>query len=187
MTPIERRLSSVVAKAMKRFDIPGVAVGIVHGDDEHRVAKGVTCIDFPLDVDAQTLFQIGSTTKTFTGTVLMMLVEEGALDLESPVRAYLPSFKVKDADASKRATVRHLVTHTGGWVGDHFEDTGRGDDAVRTIVKRMGTKTRQVTPLGSAWSYNNAGFYVAGALIEKLTGERYEDVVTKRILQPLGM
>jgi CubicO group peptidase (beta-lactamase class C family) len=187
MTSIERRLSSVLTKAMKRFDVPGVAVGIVHGEDEHRVARGVTCIDFPLDVDPQTLFQIGSTTKTFTGTVLMMLVEEGKLDLDAPVRYHLPSFKVKDADATKGATVRHLVTHTGGWVGDFFADTGRGDDAVRKIVKRMATKTSQITPLGQAWSYNNAGFYVAGQLIEQLTGERYEDVVTARIFQPLGM
>jgi CubicO group peptidase (beta-lactamase class C family) len=187
MTPIERRLSSVVAKAMKRFGVPGVAVGIVHGEDEHRVARGITCIDFPLDVDAQTLFQIGSTTKTFTGTVLMTLVEEGALDLEAPVRTYLPSFKVKDPDATAHATVRHLVTHTGGWLGDFFADTGRGDDAVRTIVKRMATGTPQITPLGAAWSYNNAGFYVAGLLIEQLTGARYEDVVTTRILRPLGM
>ena len=187
MTTIERRLSSIVTKAMKRFSVPGVAVGIVHGDDEHRVAQGVTCVDFPLDVDAQTLFQIGSTTKTFTGTVLMMLVQEGKLDLEKPVRKYVPSFKVKDPKATRNATVRHLVTHTGGWVGDYFDDLGRGDDAVRKIVRRMATKTPQVTPLGSAWSYNNAGFYVAGRIIEEVTGESYEAVVAKRIFEPLGM
>jgi CubicO group peptidase (beta-lactamase class C family) len=151
------------------------------------VSEGVTCVEFPLDVDSQTLFQIGSTTKTYTGTVLMSLVEEGKLDLEQRVRKYLPSFKVKDAAATRDATVRHLVTHTGGWVGDYFEDLGRGDDAIRKIVRKMATKTPQITPLGTAWSYNNSGFYVAGRLIEEITGERYEDVVKKRIFDPLGM
>src|SRR3954463_4288753 len=110
MSALERRLSSVVTKAMKRFDVPGAAAGIVHGDEEHRVAAGITCVDFPLDVDPQTLFQIGSPTKTFTATVLMTLVEEGKLDLEKPVRTYLPSFKVQDAKATKDAKVRHLLT-----------------------------------------------------------------------------
>src|SRR5204863_1861058 len=100
---------------------------------------------------------------------------------------YLPYFALPDSDAAKQVLVRHLVTHTGGFLGDYFDDFGRGDDALRRIVRRMAKKTPQLTPVGAAWSYNNAGFYVAGRLLEELTGSRYEDLVAQRILQPLGM
>lgn len=184
---LKRPLVSVVDKAMTQFSVPGVAVGIVRGDEELKAARGVTCVEFPLDVDEKTMFQIGSTTKTYTGTVLMMLVEDGKVELDAPVHRYLPSFKLKDAEVAKQATIQHLVTHTGGWVGDYFDDLGRGDDALRKIVKRMASKTPQVTPLGKAWSYNNAGFYVLGRVLEEVTGTRYEDLVKQRIFEPLGM
>jgi CubicO group peptidase (beta-lactamase class C family) len=184
---LKRPLTSVVDKAMKRFSVPGVSIGIVRGDDDIEVSRGVTCVEFPLDVDAKTMFQIGSTTKTYTGTVLMMLVEEGKIALDAPVHRYLPSFKLKDAEVAKQATIQHLVTHTGGWVGDYFDDLGRGDDALRKIVRRMASKTPQVTPLGKAWSYNNAGFYVLGRVLEEVSGSRYEDLVKHRIFEPLGM
>ncbi|MGI8793727.1 MAG: serine hydrolase domain-containing protein [Acidimicrobiales bacterium] len=187
MQNLKRRLAPVVRKAMETYSVPGVSIGIVHGGVEHTMAAGVTCTEFPQDVDAETLFQIGSTTKTFTGTALMMLVEEGLIDLDATVRTYLPSFKLKDAATARAATVRHLVTHTGGWRGDYFDDLGRGDDALKKIVRRMATKTPQVTPLGTAWSYNNAGFYVLGRILEEVTGMRYEDLITTRIFQPLGM
>ena len=187
MDNVKRRLAPVVRAAMARFSVPGVSLGIVHGEDAVTISEGVTCVEFPLDVDSTTLFQIGSTTKTYTGTALMMLVESGEIDLEAPVHRYLPSFKLKDADVARRATIRHLVTHTGGWVGDYFDDLGRGDDALRRIVQRMRSKTPQVTPLGTAWSYNNAGFYVLGRLLEEVTGERYEDLIRQRIFEPLGM
>lgn len=187
MTAVEEGLAPVLAAAMERFAVPGVAVGIVHAGAEHRLARGVTSIEFPLDVDARTLFQIGSTTKTYTATALMMLVEEGKVDLEAPVQAYLPAFRLSDADAAGQVTVRHLVTHTGGFLGDYFDDVSRGDDALRRIVRRMGKRSPQLTPVGAVWSYNNAGFYVLGRLLETLTGQRYEDVIKQRILDPLGM
>lgn len=187
MDNLKRRLAPVIRKAMDKFSVPGVSVGIVHGDEQYTLSSGVTCTEFPLDVDDQTLFQIGSTTKTYTGTVLMMLVEEGKIALDDPVHKHLPSFRLKDADVARQATIQHLVTHTGGWRGDYFDDLGRGDDALRKIVQRMRTKTPQVTPLGKAWSYNNAGFYVVGRILEEVTGTRYEDLVKERIFQPLGM
>ena len=172
---------------MKRFSVPGVAIGILLDGDEHYCSKGVTAVDFPLDVDKDTLFQIGSTTKTFTATVLMMLVEEGVIDLEAPVRTYLPKFRVPDELTAKSVTVRHLFTHTAGWVGDYFDDLGRGSDALRRIVQRMGKKTPQLTPMNTVWAYNNAGFYVLGRLLEEVTGKVYEDLVKARIFDPLGM
>ena len=184
---ITRRLGSVVAKAMDRFRVPGTAVGVVLDGAEHHVTQGVTNVEFPLDVDDQTLFQIGSTTKTFTGTTLMMLVEEGKVDLEAPVQRYLPKFTLPDKKAAAQLKVRHLVTHTGGFSGDYFDDLGRGDDALRRTVARMKTRTPQLTPVGEVWSYNNAGFYVLGRLLEEVSGQRYEQLVQSRVFEPLGM
>jgi CubicO group peptidase (beta-lactamase class C family) len=183
----ERRLTPVVAKAMDRLSVPGVAVGILIDGEAHFVTRGVTSVDFPLDVDEQTLFQIGSTTKTFTGTAAMMLVEEGKLDLEAPVQRYLPKFSLPDKGAAKQLKVRHLVTHTGGFSGDYFDDLGRGDDALRRTVARMRTRTPQLTPVGEVWSYNNAGFYVLGRILEEISAQPYEDLIATRIFAPLGM
>ncbi len=184
---IRRLLKPVVEREMKRLPVPGVAVGIHHDGADHGFGFGVTNLEFPLPVDPDTLFLIGSTTKTFTGTVMMKLVDEGRLDLDAPVTAYLPKFRVRDETVTREVRVRHLVTHTAGWFGDYFDDTGRGDDALRRIVTRMARQGQQVTPLGSTWSYNNASFYVAGRVIEAITGDPYEQVVAKTLLEPLGM
>jgi CubicO group peptidase (beta-lactamase class C family) len=187
MASLQRRLAPVVTKAMKKFNVPGVSVGVILDGEEQYVSEGVTSVEFPLDVDERTMFQIGSTTKTYTATALMTLVEEGKVNLEDKVTKYLPKFKLGDAAALKQLTVRHLVTHTGGFLGDYFDDLGRGDDALRRKVGRMRTKTPQLTPVGKLMSYNNAGFYVLGRLVEEVSGQRYEDLIQQRILDPLEM
>jgi CubicO group peptidase (beta-lactamase class C family) len=187
MANIERRLSSVVTKAMDRFTVPGVSVGLLLDGEEHYVSEGTTSVEFPLDVDERTMFQIGSTTKTYTATALMTLVEEGKVDLAERVTTYLPKFKLGDANALAELRVRHLVTHTGGFLGEYFDELGRGDDALRRTVARMRTQTPQLTAVGRLWSYNNSGFYALGRIIEEVTGQRYEDVINQRILVPLEM
>jgi len=172
---------------MKRFSVPGVSIGMILDGEEHHLAYGVTSVDNPLPVDDKTLFQIGSTTKTYTGTVLAMLLDEGKIDLEQPVRAYVPAFKLPDKAAAGEVRLRHLVTHTGGFLGDLFDDTGRGGDALRKLVAKLSKTAPQQTPVGTVWSYNNAGFYVLGRVIEEVTGQSYEDAVNDRILTPLGM
>ncbi len=187
MDPGARRsLTAVVKKAMARFDVPGTSIALWHDGREHFASYGVTNIEFPLDVDEHTLFQIGSTTKTITGTIVMRLVEEGLLDLEDPVRKHLPKFRLSDERAAKQVRIKHLVTHLGGWKGDVFDDTGRGADALARIVRRLAGKP-QLTPVESVWAYNNAGFYVLGRIIEVVRKKPYEEVVAEEILEPLGM
>src|SRR5918992_4006083 len=142
---------------MDEFGVPGVAVGLRHGEDEDYAGFGVTSVEHPLDVDGDTLFQIGSISKTFTATAAMSLVEQGRLDLDEPVRTYLPDLRLADAAAAAGATMRHLLSHTGGWVGDYFDTIGRGEDALAQMVERL-DMLEEVTPLGETWSYNNAGF-----------------------------
>jgi CubicO group peptidase (beta-lactamase class C family) len=172
---------------MGELNVPGVAVGIRHGEEMFTRGFGVTNVDHPVEVDDSTLFQIGSITKTFVGTLAMRLVEMGKLELDKPIRSYLPDFKVLDEEASEKATLRHLFTHTAGWVGDWFpEDLGHGDDAVAQYVATM-AETPQLTPLGECLSYNNAGFNVAGRVLEAVLGEVFTDIMQEMLFDPLGM
>ena len=107
-------------------------------------------------------------------------------DLDTPIRRYLPSLRLQDQQATDRATLRHLFTHTGGWVGDYFEDTGRGEDALARYVVNM-ADLPQLTPLGQFWSYNNASFSLAGHVIEVVTGQPFEVVAKDLLFAPLGM
>lgn len=184
--PDFRLLGERVVEAMERLRVPGVAVGVINGDQEHTAGFGVTSIANPLPVDADTLFQIGSTTKTVTGTIALRLVEQGKLDLDTPVRAYLPELRLADEDVAGRVTLMHLFTHTGGWVGDYFDDLGMGADALTRILDKL-PDLQQLTPLGEVWSYNNAGFYIAGRIIEVVAGQPYEQVARELVLEPLGM
>jgi CubicO group peptidase (beta-lactamase class C family) len=116
----------------------------------------------------------------------MALVERGELDLDAPLRTYLPELKLADADVAERVTMRHLLTHTGGWEGDYFDDLGAGDDALARMVEKL-VDVPQLTPLGEVWSYNNAGFYLAGRVIEVLTQSTYEGAVQELLLDPLKL
>jgi CubicO group peptidase (beta-lactamase class C family) len=183
---LEHQLREQVAGLMTRTGVPGVAVGILHEGESVAFGCGVTSVEHPLPVSDETLFQIGSITKTFTGTAIMRLVEERVLDLDAKVRAYVPDFQVRDEEASREATVRQLLTHQGGWAGDFFHGTGAGDDAIARYVADM-AELPQIAPLGTYWSYNNAGFSVAGYIIELATGKRYESVLQELVLAPLGL
>jgi CubicO group peptidase (beta-lactamase class C family) len=118
--PNLRLLGEQVIEAMQRLRVPGVAVGVLHNGQEHVAGFGVTSVEHPLPVNADTLFQIGSITKTFVGTAAMRLVEMGKLGLDVPVRAYLPDLRLASEQVASKVTLRHLFTHTGGWVGDYL-------------------------------------------------------------------
>ncbi len=182
LRPLVRQVTGLMAE----LGVPGVAVGILHGDREYTAGFGVTSLENPLPVTADTLFQVGSITKTFTGTALMRLVEAGKVRLEEPVRSYLPDFRVKDDEVSAKVTVGHLLTHSSGWVGDYFDDFGLGDDALARMVAAL-ADLPQITSPGTVWAYNNAGFYVAGRIIEVVTARPYEDALQELVLGPLGL
>ncbi len=181
-----QQLSEFVVAQMREHQVPGVAVGLWHDGRERLAGYGVTSVENPLPVTADTLFQIGSTTKTVTGTIVMRLVEQGLIDLDRPVRDYLPELRLRDKAAEATVTMRHLLTHMGGWLGDFFRETGSGDDALARYVEEMAT-LEQIVPVGALWAYNNAGFGLAGRVIEKVTGKRYETVAQEMVLEPLGM
>ena len=179
-------LSEVVSTLAEELQVPGVAVGLLHDGQEHHALHGVTSIEHPLPVDERTLFLCGSTTKTFTATALMRLVEQGLVDLEAPVRTYLPEFRVADEEAASSVTVVQLLNHTAGWDGDFFKNTGEGDDALARNVAAM-AELPQLTRPGEAVSYNNASFGIAGRLVEAMAEMPYEEAVRTFLLDPLGL
>lgn len=181
-----RALCARIQKEMKRLKVPGVAVGVWNRGREHSAGFGITNIENPLPVTPDTLFQTGSISKTFTATLLMQLAEQGKIQLDAPVRKYIKGFKLRDAEVARRVTIRHLLTHTGGWVGDYFNDLGNGDDALEKMVLEI-AKLPQVQPLGKIWSYNNTGFNIAARVIEIVAKKPYEQCVQERLFDPLGL
>jgi CubicO group peptidase (beta-lactamase class C family) len=182
----DEALAEQVRELATELDVPGVSVGVIVDDVEQYAYHGVTSTKNPLPVDEDTLFQFGSTAKTYTATAIMVLMERGDLDLDAPVRRYLPEFALADEDVAQNATVMHLLNHTAGWEGDLSDDTGDGDDALERYVALM-KDIKQVTPLGATVSYNNASLSVAGRVIEKITGTTYEKAMRDLLLAPLGL
>lgn len=166
--------------------VPGAVVGVLHRGEESVFATGVSSVDTGSPVDAGTLFMIGSTSKTFAAAALLSLVEEGVLDLDKPVVEYLPGLRLADPVARKTVTVRHLLTHSAGFLGDVDLDTGWGDDALALAVEKFGDLP-QIFPPGEVFSYCNAGFQLAGRVAEVVSGRTFEDLVRTRFLEPLGM
>jgi CubicO group peptidase (beta-lactamase class C family) len=181
-----RELDAKIEKAMKELAIPGATVGVIYAGKEYVQGYGVTNVDYPVPVDSDTLFRIGSTTKTFTGTALMRLVEKGKVELDAPVRRYLPDFAVADRAASRQVTVRNLVQHCVGWLGDDIEDFGSGADAAESYVASM-TRLQQLAPVGKVFAYNDSALVVAGRIIEVVTGLPYETVIAESVLAPLEL
>ena len=170
-----------------RTGTPGAAVGVYLDGKEYYAYHGVTSVENPLPVEANTLFQFGSTGKTYTATAMMRLVEAGKVDWDAPVRTYVPELELSDEQTAASVTVLQLFNHTAGWAGDFMgEGSDLGDDALARYVTAMATLPQE-RPLGTGASYNNASLSLAGRVIEKVTGKRFEDAIVDLIFTPLGM
>ncbi len=184
-------LAELVGEQMEEWAVPGVTVGLLRDGQIETWGFGLTNIETGQAATADTLFQIGSITKVFTATVIMQFVDEGKLDLDAPVKRALPAFRLQDEAATETVTVRHLLTHTGGFFGDRFRredksDYGMGDDALRRALAEFHT-LRQYTPPGETWSYCNTGFQALGGIIEAFTEQTVEQAIRERVLTPLGL
>ena len=180
-------LARLTELKMKQFGVPGVALGVLQNGVATTRGLGITNIEDPLPVTAHTVFPIASISKTFAATAIMRLVEQGKIDLHAPVRRYLPDFRVRDSVASREVTVWHLLTHLGGWEGQ-VAGPDRGTETLKDFVESSTvTDLMQVAPPGAAWSYNNAGFSIAGRVIEVVTGNPINRALRDLVFQPLGL
>jgi CubicO group peptidase (beta-lactamase class C family) len=179
-------IRSFLPKALKQWNVPGLAIAIVRGD---RVILsegfGLRDVEGNLPVTPNTLFAIGSSTKAFTAYILGTLVAEGKLDWDKPVITYLPEFKLKDEYATTHITARDLLTHVSGlprhdmlWYGSSLSRRELFD-RLRYLEPTADLRTR--------WQYQNLMFMTAGYLAEQISGKSWDTLVRERIFQPLGM
>jgi CubicO group peptidase (beta-lactamase class C family) len=181
-TWLQDRLPGLLAE----HQVPGAAVAVSVGDDVIDLAAGVLSKATGVEATADSVFQVGSITKLWTATLIMQLADEGQLDLDAPVRRCLPEFRLADESAAAKITVRQLLSHTAGFEGDIFTDTGGGDDCVEKYVATLDTVQQLFEP-GEMFSYNNAGFCVLGRVVEVLRGKQFDQCLREQIATPLGL
>jgi CubicO group peptidase (beta-lactamase class C family) len=180
-------LQAWIDEAAGRHGVPGAVVAVGAGGELAEAATGVVNRNTGVAATPDSLLQIGSVTKVWTAALVMQLVGEGLVELDAPVRRYLPQFGVLDPAASEAVTVRQLLSHTGGFDGDLFEDTGRGDDAADRLVAFMRANARQVSPPGALFSYCNSGYVALGALVARLRGGTWQAALRRHVIEPLGV
>src|SRR5579864_8289355 len=166
--------------------VPGAVLGIWADGQETVAACGVLNRATGVRVSTDSVFQVGSITKLWTATMIMQLIDEGLLSLDTTVAEALPGVRLGAADLGDHVTVAHLLTHTSGIDGDVFTDTGRGDDCVERYVGLLAETPSVFTP-GAAYSYCNSGFVVLGRIIEILDGQSWDESLRARLVGPLGI
>lgn len=185
-TAIDRYIES----EMDAGRIPGLALGIVKGDQILYLKGYGKADETGRPVTPETPFVLGSTTKSFTALAIMQLVEAGKVDLDAPVQHYLPWFRVADAEASAQITIRHLLNQTSGlpykagiaYIAKENSQTSALEEEIRALKD-----VKPNRPVGESFEYCNLNYGTLGLVIESVTGESYEQYVEENIFAPLGM
>jgi CubicO group peptidase (beta-lactamase class C family) len=179
-----------IKRQLDRLRVPGAAVAIVEGDRIVHERGFGRARPGGAPPAPQTPFVLGSTTKSFTALAVMQLVEAGKVDLDAPVRRYLPWFGVADPQASAQMAVRHLLNQTSGF------SQASGWPTLVDIDNRPGAGERQARalatlplahPVGSTFEYSNVNYNLLGLIVEAVSGERYAVYVQRHIFARLGM
>src|SRR5262245_43509683 len=166
---------------------PGAAVTVVRdGKTVLRKAYGMASLELAVPMKPEHLFRIGSITKQFTATAILLLAQQGKLGLQDPITKHLPDYPMH----SQTITIEHLLTHTSGirsYTGmPSFWKTMALDAPVSDMIDTFKDEPLEFDP-GSKWRYNNSGYFLLGAIIEKVAGKSYADFVKESIFSPLGM
>ncbi|MDT9600506.1 serine hydrolase [Sphingosinicella rhizophila] len=175
-----------VEKARKEWRIPGVAVAVVK-DDKIIYARGfgTRTVDRKEPVDENTVFAIGSSGKAFTAASLALLVDDGELEWDGPVRSYMKSFELHDPYVSRNVTVRDLLTHRTGVGGAGLLWSGSGFDR-NELIYRLRFQDQSIG-FRNRFQYNNEMFITAGEIVPAVTNISWDDFLKQRIFGPLGM
>lgn len=166
---------------------PGVAV-IVFRDGEtiFRKGQGMANLELGVPIEPDMVFRLGSITKQFTAVSILMLAEQGKLTLDDSISKFLPDYPTHD----HLITVEHLLTHTSGIKSytsmPEWPPLWRKDFAVQELVDFFKYQPMESAP-GKRWAYNNSGYILLGAIIEKISGQSYEQFIQQNIFEPLGM
>jgi CubicO group peptidase (beta-lactamase class C family) len=181
-----RELPGRFAERLRAHRVPGASLAVLAGGETWTTAAGVLNLRTGVEATPDAVFQMGSIAKVFTATLVLQLVDEGRLALDTRVVEVLPEFALADRDAARRITVAQLLSHTSGIDGDQFIDTGRGADCVARFVAAC-SGMRLLHEPGALFSYCNAGFVVAGRLVEVLRETHFDAALREHLLAPLGL
>ncbi|MDP2958956.1 MAG: serine hydrolase domain-containing protein [Longimicrobiales bacterium] len=167
--------------------VAGAAVGVVHRGDTLLLAGfGVADLEWDVPTSTDAVFEIGSVTKQFTAASVLQLVEQGKLDLDADVATYLPDYDTR----GRRIPLRRLLDHTSGIKG-YTEMPVFGEFMMRDLPRDSLVAKFEAEPLdfepGTAEIYNNSAYFLLGLIIEKASGEKYEEYVKRHLFEPLGM
>ena len=149
---------------------------------------GLANMEWNIPVEPDTKFRLGSITKQFTSMLVLQLVQEGKIKLEGKLTDYLPDYR---KDTGDRISIHQLLNHTSGipsYTGlpTFFQDVSRNPYSVSDFVKKFASGDLEFEP-GTKWAYNNSGYFLLGAIVERVTGKPYEQALKERILDPVGM
>jgi CubicO group peptidase (beta-lactamase class C family) len=179
-------LSALVEATASAFGIPGVGAGVWVEGREVLACHGVTSEENPLPVNVDTSFGVGSVSKTFTATAMMRLVADGRVELDAPVRRYLPELRLADEETAAQVTILNLLNHTSGMDWGLVFDTGEGDDALARYVEHL-FELEVIALPGIRTSYSQGAYNLAGRIIETVTDQTFERAVASLVLEPLGL
>jgi CubicO group peptidase (beta-lactamase class C family) len=178
-------IESYIEDQRERFGVPGMSVAVTRGEDV-VLERGFGTRDGSNDVSPDTLFALASTTKAFTATLCAALVDDGLAQWDTPIREYLPRFRMKDPVASELLTIRDLLCHRSG-LPRHDALMYADVTSTRAQIVESLQYLAPSRPFREAWQYNNLMFVAAGYLAGELMGTTWEDAVRTRLLAPLGM
>lgn len=183
-------LEELITEQMHAAEVPGVAIAVsgVNGVIYARGFGTTSVQEGGSPVTPQTLFRIGSATKPLTGTAILRLVEAGLLDLDCPIKTYLPTwFTLGDGKSASLITLRMLLSHTSGLPADTFPFGSRNPDGLEKFVRQVIPGYLLVAEPGSIWSYSNPGLNLAGYVAEVVYGKPFAELVQELVLNPLQM
>lgn len=180
----ESKVDDYVREEMRQRKIPGLTLAVIqNGKVVKQTAYGLANVELNVPATLDTVYQIASVTKSFTGAAIMALVEEGRLSLDDKVAKWLPSIPA----AWNEVTVRHCLTHTSGLPDLHEDECSEYIADTREEALQKLARLPVVSKPGEKWSYNQTGFMLAGMIIETLSGMSFEDFLHQRFFRPLGM
>jgi CubicO group peptidase (beta-lactamase class C family) len=179
-------LKTKLEQGIRRHGVPGASMAVLRNGRVETAAAGVLNIDTGVAVTEDSVFQIGSVTKSLTATLVMMQVDAGRISLDDRIVDHLPDFALEDAAATGRVTVRQLLCHTSGIDGDRLDDTGSDPDAVRKLVGRL-KDCRSLHAPGALFSYTNVGYIVLARILERLEQKPWDEILEERLIVPLGL
>ncbi|HKE57936.1 MAG TPA: serine hydrolase [Pyrinomonadaceae bacterium] len=182
------KIQEVLSLAHKYRQFNGSALVVEKGKVIYRGAFGMANMEWGIPNTPETKFRLGSITKQFTSMLTLQLVEQGKIKLDARLSDYLPDYR---KDVGEKVTIHHLLTHTSGIPSytdqaGFFENVSRNPYKVADFVKKYTSGDLLFEP-GSKFAYNNSGYFLLGAIIERVTGKPYEQVLKENILDPVGM